>query len=347
MTAPRPRTLSVLGFPALLDVAEERGLDRARLLREAGISPSVLDDPRGQIPVERERALVEALLARTGDPALGIQVGRRYPLTAFGLLGSVVPSVPSPREAIALFVEHLHLTYTPFTVVLLEPEGEAAQLRWLDEEDLGPLRRFYLDRDLVFVLTTASTLWPEHHRALVVGVDIDYPEPPEAGRYRRLAPCSVRFGADRSAALLDLSAAPHRPEANPLAFRLLREHLEEVHGGPPGPGIVDRVRREIAVSVGAQRLLPDESRVAAALGVTTRTLRRRLAAEGVAFRALRDEALAVHARRHLRDGRLAVSEVAERLGYADAVAFIRAFRRWTGETPDRFRRRVQVEEPRL
>ena len=73
------------------------------------------------------------------------------------------------------------------------------------------------------------------------------------------------------------------------------------------------------------------------VALSERSLRRRLAAAGTSFRQRRDMALAERAQRLLAEG-VPVERVAGELGYADAAAFTRAFRRWTGETPGRFAR---------
>ena len=89
-----------------------------------------------------------------------------------------------------------------------------------------------------------------------------------------------------------------------------------------------------------RRELPDAKGIARSLGVTPRTLRRRLSAFDASFREIADEVLTQLACRHLRDGQLPVAAIAERLGYAEASSFVRAFCRWTGETPHSYRKRV-------
>jgi AraC-like DNA-binding protein len=79
--------------------------------------------------------------------------------------------------------------------------------------------------------------------------------------------------------------------------------------------------------------LPTLEAVAAALGTPPSTLRRRLGHAGSAFRTLRERVLAEQAQRLLARGELGVARVGERLGFSDAAAFRRAFRRWFGTSP--------------
>lgn len=334
---------SVLGLAPLLALADERGVPRARLLEGTGIRPAELEDHAARIPLANELRLVRNLIEAVPDPLLGVVAGRRYHLSFFGLLGSVVRVAPTAREAIRLFVEHLHLTYTPFAVhVLEEPEEATARIVFLDQHELGPARRFYLERDLSFTLSVAEQLVPDRFPAAVRSVAFDYDGGASADAIRRFLRVPVEFGREVAGLSFEHFLDRERPDGNALAQRMLEEHLHAFGRQTGEDDLVASARLEIAVVVGTRRQLPDEEAIAATLGVSSRTLRRHLDARGTSFRAIADEVLLAKARHHLRDSQLAVEAIAERLGYAEAASFIRAFRRWTGETPDRERARLRL-----
>jgi AraC-like DNA-binding protein len=104
--------------------------------------------------------------------------------------------------------------------------------------------------------------------------------------------------------------------------------------GPEG-SFVDRVRRAIWSDLSGGH--PCLAQTASTLGVSTRTLQRRLREEGTTFAALLDVFRREMSTRLLRDKSLAVYEVAFLLGYSDPSAFYRAFRRWQGASPYEFR----------
>jgi AraC-like DNA-binding protein len=329
----------VLGIPPLLGLARERGIDEDMVLRKAGIARELLDDPHADVPVEQVHAMVQALLDHTGDAALGLDAGRHYHPETFGLLGAVAALTPTVREVIRLFVQYSHLTFT-FFLLEFEEGARDGRLVFVEDGDLGALRRFYLDREFAFVAETARTFWPDNYRQILRSCDFDYAEPAEAARYRSLFPCDVRFGAATAAIAGDFTSDRPRADTNALGVDLLKEHLNSFAGTQPDSvDVVDRVRREIAVAVTARRVLPDVARVAAGVGLSERVLRRRLAAHGTSFRALTDEVVAPLAKRYLRDTALSIADVADRVGYSEPASFTRAFRRWTGTTPDVFRAR--------
>jgi AraC-like DNA-binding protein len=324
----------VLGLPPLLALARDRGLDTDALLAEAGIARALLDDARATVPVERVHALVRLLIERTGDPALGLDAARYYDLTTFGLLGAVAAVTPTAREVTRLFVDYIHLTFT-FFLVALEEEPERARIVFVADGDLGALHRFYLDRAIAFIHWAGHNFWPE--RKLLTAIDLDYPEPVDVDRYRALSSCPVRFDAPQASVSLDFRHDRPRADANPLGVALLSDHLRSFGLARGSDDPVDRARRAMALSVARRRTLPDLDAVAGTLGVSERALRRRLTAAGTSFRALADEVLAPLAKHYLRDTKLTVAEVAERLGYSEPGSFVRAFRRWTATTPEAFR----------
>jgi AraC-like DNA-binding protein len=330
----------VLGLPPLLALARERGIDADVALRQAGIAPELLADPSNTVPLERVHALVQMLLDRTGDPCLGLDAGRHYHLATFGLLGAVVAITPTLREAIRLFVEYAHMTFTLFDLAF-EEDGNSGRLVLVSSGELGALHRFYIDRDLSALAETGNAFWPETWRDVMVGLDFDYPEPAEAARYRALFPCRVRFGAAQAAIATDFTHDRPRGDPNPLGLGMLNEHLRSFGAAHAGDGsdVAEDVRRHIALSLAQHREIPALASVAAALGVSERVLRRRLTARGLRYRALADDVVAPLAKRYLLDSALTLDDVAERLGYSEPASFVRAFRRWTGTTPDKFRHR--------
>ncbi|RME63227.1 MAG: AraC family transcriptional regulator, partial [Alphaproteobacteria bacterium] len=97
------------------------------------------------------------------------------------------------------------------------------------------------------------------------------------------------------------------------------------------PSLAERVAERLRGGI------RDQAAVAAGLGMSVATLRRRLDGEGTCFRALRRHVLADAAQAMLRQG-MHVAEVADQLGFADFRSFTRAFKHWTGMTPAHFRR---------
>ena len=131
--------------------------------------------------------------------------------------------------------------------------------------------------------------------------------------------------------VLDLPLPQADEHTTAVAQAQCRELLARRHARA---GVAGRVRDQLMARAADP---PDLGQVAAALNVSDRTLRRRLAGEGVSFRGLLDEIREQLAEELLVTGGFSVAEVAERLGYLEVSSFSQAFRRWKGVGPRAWR----------
>ena len=106
---------------------------------------------------------------------------------------------------------------------------------------------------------------------------------------------------------------------------------------PARTGVAVDVRRALASRIGADGTRM--SAIARHLGISERTLQRRLADDGVSYQELVEEVRRAAAGRYLDESALAIGEIAYLLGYSEPAAFHRAFKRWYGTTPEQFRTR--------
>lgn len=167
-------------------------------------------------------------------------------------------------------------------------------------------------------------------------VSLEYAAPPYHHEYTRIFGQEVRFeqpltGLVFDGGLLD-AASPHKDEDMHEAVRKLAERrMSRLERCAP---YALRVR-EFLVQQGRPRRVAMKV-VACALGLSMRSLRRRLAAEGKSYNTVEKDALAIVARRLLRDEQRSIQEAAYEMGFSDTTAFHRAFKRWTGTTPSAY-----------
>jgi AraC-like DNA-binding protein len=169
-------------------------------------------------------------------------------------------------------------------------------------------------------------------------MDFALPEPPWFARFAHLTRGPVRFGQPTNQFVYPAaSLAFPLTMANAVAMRLAREQCErELDELGRGGGAAARIRALMNES-GTRRGLPSIEQAARALGVSSRTLKRRLADDGTDFSTLLDEQRRNRALALLRSPDLSIAEIADRVGYSDVANFTRAFRRWTKTTPATYR----------
>jgi len=166
-------------------------------------------------------------------------------------------------------------------------------------------------------------------------IDAAAPAPRDVARLEGFFGCPLRFAAGANRMLFKRAVWEHRcPSADPSLLIVLEQHARTlVEAIEREPGVVGEVRR--ALYAGGPT--PSLGEVAQRLGLSTRTLQRRLRQAETPFADLAASVREELARRLLAERRLALAEVAFVLGFADQSSFTRSFKRWTGRTPAAFR----------
>jgi len=169
-------------------------------------------------------------------------------------------------------------------------------------------------------------------------VTFTHSAPPDTRPHQELFGCPVRFGCARTEIVIP-SAMLARPlaKADPSLSAFFDRHAEEtLRRMGARADATARVRRAVTDALHSGDV--SETNVSKRLGWSERTLRRRLGEEGTSFRQVLDDVRRELAQGWLAQSEMAIGEVAFLLGFSESSNFHRAFKRWTGQTPDEFRR---------
>ena len=316
----------VAGVSILVAHGAETGVPASRMLRGTGLAEADLADHRQEVTAAQELRVIRNLLA-SAPPATGAVVGGRYHASSFGALGFALLSSPTLGHAANLALRFLDLSFA-FTIPSARVEGRSVIVTVEQRALPGDLRQFLVERDLAAIWSVLRELGGGAPRLGAVWLP-----------FADVAPrCREVFGVDPvaraegagmqfDASWLDMPLPQANPHALALSETLCRELVSRRRRRS---GVAEQARVMIAQRIADGAPMPE---VAAALGLSERSLRRRLADAGTSYRALLDEVRHTLAEELLATGRLRVEDVALRLGYAEASSFILAFRRWTGRTP--------------
>ncbi|MGY0499230.1 AraC family transcriptional regulator [Nocardia sp. FBN12] len=320
--------------------AVEHGADATSILAGTGLSVADLDSADRQIDARTELLVVRNLLRELGTrPALGIEVGRSYRISAFGIYGYAWITSPTLGEAISLALSYFQLSFA-FCTPVVEIHDQRMVARIRHDRIPDDVRQFLVERD-TFAM----------HRVLadLLGRPVDihqarfaFPEPGYGDHIATILGVLPRYGqAETSITITAETLNQPLPQANQATLALcLAQCRELIDRRSTRTGIAAEVRDHLLAGIGTAGIAtpPSLDRVAHDLGITGRTLRRHLAADGTSYRILLDEARHGLAEDMLVATTLAVEEIAARLGYTEAGPFIRAFKRWTATTPAAYRR---------
>lgn len=319
----------VAGIALLVGAGTEQGVAADVLLRGTGLDARDLDDHQREVTAQQELRVVRNLVAAV--PAItGARVGLRYHVSTFGPLGFALLSSPTMGAAANVAFRFLDLSFA-FCVFGARIEGDQAVVA-LDDHDLpADVGRFLAERDLSAIWTVLREIAGGAPKVSSVGLPYPAADPAD---YRAAFGVRPRWDAPggRSELRIDAGWLDYPlPQANPHAFALAEALCRDlVAARRSRTGIVEQVRILAAQRLAAGAPMAD---VAAALGLSERSLRRHLAGAGTSYRAVLEEVRRGAAEELLADRGLKVDDIARQLGYAEATSFGAAYRRWTGRSP--------------
>jgi AraC-like DNA-binding protein len=323
----------------LIELTKRWRIPSADLLSPLGLDEAQLEDARAALSREAWFMLLDRARKLTGEPAIGFHLGLQMRISAFGYLGFTAMSAPTLGEALALATQFAPVITNAFELKL-RTAGSTVALVVDERVDFGGVRDVVLTSVLVGLAKIGSSLTG---RDLPVSIDLVISEPPYYRRFAHVVP-PIRFEQPVNQLVVEASILEWKlATADRLTLRMAREQCErELDALCREDLLVDKVRRMLPTDEGFRTV----RQVATAVHMSTRTLKRRLAEQGVTFSSLvdaerRDKALLL-----MRNGHRSVNEVAHLLGYSTLPAFIRAFARWTDTTPTEYRRRhVRPRQP--
>ncbi|HEY3064170.1 MAG TPA: AraC family transcriptional regulator [Methylomirabilota bacterium] len=317
----------------VLDRIARCGLSREELLRQARLDEAQLRDPDHRIPISAVARLWRAIAAHTTQPTIGLRLGKDVRAREFGLVGYVMVCSKTLGEALTRLDRYDRIVSDALNIELDAAAG-ATWVRLHVQSPLQALRPAADARVAALVSVCRELVGPLQ----LLTVRLPYREPPHTAEYDEFFRAPVEFGSLATAFLVSADDL-ERPVAQcdeTLAGYL--DHLAQQLLVPADdrPTVRDQIRRRLWADLPDG--VPDLTTLARGLGMSSRTLQRRLRDEGTTFHQVLVELRREAAPALLRDGRLAVSEVAFLLGYEDPSSFQRAFRDAFGVSPRVFRR---------
>jgi AraC-like DNA-binding protein len=325
-------TLRIGATIALPSVLRALGADPTTLLAEAGFDPALFDNPDNLVSFAARGRLLNHCVARTGCQHLGLLIGQQGGLQSLGLTGLLVKYSPDVGTALRTLERYLHL-HVRGASTTLAVIGHTAMLSYEIHEPMIEATEQVGDGAVALLFNIMRSLCGVEWQP--TGVRIAHRKPGDVAPFRRFFGTTPNFDAEEYALIFraDWLSRP-LPETDPQLRRLLQQQVDALEARH-GRDFPEQVRSVLRTSIITGQASAEQ--VAAIFSMHTRTLNRRLHGAGTGFRELVDEARFEIARQMLETSVMEMTQIATMLGYTDASAFTRAFRRWSGTTPTRWR----------
>lgn len=317
--------------------AQGYGLEADALLRRHGIDPARLDDIHYRTDLWRLEALIVEILDHSGDSLFGLRTAQQVELGTYNVLGYISNHVQSLREMCALIPKY-ELIFGDIGTTHLDIGPQLSSLRWASQIWTPAVSRQVAENTL--------GSWYGFVKQIIrvpvspVRVSFTHAAPEGAEDCRALEDhfeCDIRFGDDHNGIWIETA---HLDIANPNPDPKLLEPLLAF-----ADSVLAQIDRDLTTSDRVRRALrvrgfhgtPNREALARSLGLSGRSLHRRLNEEGTGFQTLLDEVRFESAIRDLTHTDLPVSQIAARLGYDEVRSFYRRFKAWSGQTVGQYR----------
>jgi AraC-like DNA-binding protein len=310
----------------------EFGIDPNPLIREAGLDPSLFDNGTNVVAFTVLARLYTLCVAHTRCPHFGLLVGQRATILSMDLIGRLMQHSETVGAALEALVSNLSVQDRAVVASLTVSDG-VALLTYAAYQPESASAEQIIEAAMAVTVNALRTLcgtgWCRTEVLLPRAVAA------ETEPYRRHFKAPVWF--NQESATLAFPACDLKRKvagADPLLRSVLEEQIRRLRDSA-GSEFSDDIRRLLRTRIMDQRYSADD--MAGLLTMHRRTLSRRLKYSGSGCRAIANEIRFEIARQLLEDTDVALAQIAAALGYSEAGAFTRAFRRWSGQTPTAWR----------
>ncbi len=333
----RTRVSGALRVGPLMNIAEvliELGVEPEPIFVSAGFKLEQFANPDTEISYAAGSRLLERCVAATGCQHFGLLLGERACPSLLGVAGFMLSSACDVGTALRELVQHLDLHDRGGVSTLLIRGDETLFGYAIHQSGVAATNQIY-DLSITMACTIMRSLVGESWTPTEVLLPRRAPLQQEP--YKLFFRAPLHFNADQSSIVFPSHWLDCRiPSADALLHSHLDKEASELHAIRDGT-IVDELRGSLRKSLLSQECTI--SSVARQLSIHERTLHRRLREQGTSFRSELEDIRQEMAQQLLAESTMSIAKIASALNYSDASAFSRAFNRWSGMTPGRWRAR--------
>lgn len=324
------KAINLLNLPEMI---EQKGGNYRGILEQFDIDPQIAGDATKFLDCRPFVEMMEYCATDLNDPLFGYHLAQTQEADVYGSVAAYCRASPDFRTAILGLIDYLPVVHSSETCLALAEGSSVSELVWSERSDMGENvqashQGLLLNLKALRMLAGSSFVPAYINLPRESFQNSAYPLSESLGCTVRLShgKACIGFASD----LLD----KRLKSANEPLFQLLSSYLSSLKGRLM-PSLQAQVDDYVNLALGHGDVSIEGC--SARLGVSTRTLQLRLQEHGISFSAVLERHRLERARAALKDCRLSIAEVADSLGYAERTSFGRAFKRWTGQSPQQFR----------
>ena len=310
---------------------QKAGLSPEHLLVQAGLTVEQIKDGRARVSVERQIRLLNLAASAVDDELLGFHLAQDCDLRELGLLYYVPASSQTAGEGLRRLARYVSLINESLSIEYRE--GKSIRLIF----DHVGVRRHTDRHQIEFCLTILTRLCrhlTRRHKLAPTRVKLAHPRDRAISKLAAFLGSEIQFNARVDEVAFDANIRDIALlNADPYLNELLIAICEDALPRSAMTRSTFAMQIESAIAPLLPHGAPSAGEIASLLGTSSRTLSRRLAAEGLTFNAVLRNLRTQLSWKYLSDPALSISEIAWLLGYEQNTSFTHAFKHWTGKPP--------------
>lgn len=325
-------SVSMSWINTVLAAAERHGLNRTQLLAHAGLGTKQLTDERW--PIDDITRLWRAAAELTQDPGFGLKAGSLVGPASFNVVSFIFQSSPTLREAIALVQKFQRLISDGGRFQIVGGDDKS----WLIyHPQQGELAFSPHQIEAVLAAVVSFSRWVADHRFVPARVQFSHSQLGPLAGYQTVFQTGVDFNQAFSGLHLDNTLLDRPlPQADTQLAAMHREYAAaRLAALSDTPDFAAQVHHWLGLNLATG--VPERSAAAEQFALSDRVFARRLQSQGLSYTEVVDAVRKEAACTAVADTGDTFVDIAQRLGFSEASAFNRAFKRWTGNSPGEWR----------
>jgi len=320
----------------LASAIESYGIDFRPLASQAGIDPDRYYDPDERLPYPRLQRVWELAVAATGDACFGLTYAEFIQPAALHGMGLAWAASDTLLDGVRRLIRYQHAVSTALDIEL-RTQADSYRLVFRSLAHETPPVAAAVDASLATFMrmcriTAGPTIRPR-------AATLTHPAPACRERFESSFGVAARFLAETNSLEFDRGALEARlpcghPELARANDALVRDYLQRLDRD----NLATRVRGQIIEQL--PEGIPKQEQIAHRLNLSLRNLQRKLQDQGTSYKQLLDDTRKELAIQYLTASRRPIIEIGFLLGFTESANFSRAFRRWTGHSPQSYRRQM-------
>ncbi|NVK40058.1 MAG: AraC family transcriptional regulator [Oceanospirillaceae bacterium] len=319
---------------AIARAMDHYGLDTEAIFKACRINLSQALDSNARFPVVPISQVLQAAADASGDANFGLMVAKYIRPTSWHALGISIWASACMKESFERLVRYQRMFNTAIEIQMVQGDSSTEVSMRFKDAYAPVLGDIDMDAIMATALLTCRHVAEGQFRPL--GVTLCRPSPVNPEGFERLFRCPVEFASDSNRILmknddLERPLPTRNAELAMLNDRLIQEYLTRLDRHD----IVNQVYLKLMETLGNG--IPDQQQVARSLHLSQRNMQRKLQLAGTSYQEILDQLRQELAPQYLQQSHLSINEISYRLGFSRVGSFTRAFKRWSGHSPNQYR----------